>query len=136
VANYSKPKHKLSTIAKRPETGFVLYHNWGSSTTQWNQGIADREKAKIALATGQKYTNPFGGFVMENRSDEQAANEDWYFSEAKSSPTRRGDDCDRRRKPSPKISMGTQMQLWIYLKRMTRSFGFALPGSIYEVLRH
>jgi hypothetical protein len=55
-------KATLSTLPKDQKQGFVLYHNWVVNTPM-ETGIADPEKAKIALATGQKYTYPFRVFV-------------------------------------------------------------------------
>ncbi|MCU0402573.1 MAG: glycogen debranching protein [Algoriphagus sp.] len=133
VEELKATKAKLSTLPKDQKQGFVLFHNWVVNTPM-ETGIADRDKAKIALATAKKYTNPFGTFVTGIDRDEQAENEDGSFAGSKSFsytgavmtlPT--GVSAIGENKYSnPDGALD-------YLKRMARSFGFALPGSMYEV---
>ena len=126
-------KASLSTLPKDQKQGFVLYHNWVVNTPM-ETGIADPEKAKIALATGQKYTNPFGVFVTGIDRDEQAANEDGTFSGSKIfSYTGAVMTLPTGVQAIGENNYGNPDGALDYLKRMTRSFGFALPGSIYEV---
>jgi glycogen debranching enzyme len=133
VAELQATKAKLSTLPKDQKQGFVLYHNWVINTPM-ETGIADREKAKIALATGQKYTNPFGVFVTGIDRDEQAANEDGTFSGSKIfSYTGAVMTLPTGVQAIAENKYGNPDAALDYLKRMTRSFGFALPGSIYEV---
>lgn len=133
VAELEATKAKLSTLAKDQKQGFVLYHNWVVNTPM-ETGIADPEKAKIALETGRKYTNPFGVFVTGIDRDESAANEDGSFSGSKSfSYTGAVMTLPTGVSAIGENKYGNSDQALDYLKRMTRSFGFALPGSIYEV---
>jgi len=133
VEELKATKAKLSTLPKNQKQGFVLYHNWVVNTPM-ETGIADPEKAKIALETGRKYTNPFGVFVTGIDRDEQAENEDGTFTGSKifsytgavmTLPTGVQAIGENKYK-NPDAALD-------YLKRMTRSFGFALPGSVYEV---
>jgi glycogen debranching enzyme len=133
VAELKATRAKLSTLPKNQKQGFVLYHNWVVNTPM-ETGIATPEKAKIALATAKKYTNPFGTFVTGIDRDEQAENEDGSFAGSKSFsytgavmtlPTGVSTIGENR--------YGNPDGALDYLKRMTRSFGFALPGSMYEV---
>ena len=133
VAELAATKAKLSTLPKGQKQGFVLYHNWVVNTPM-ETGIADREKAKVALATARKYTNPFGAFVTGIDRDETAAQEDGSFAGSKifsytgavmTLPTGVS-AIGENRYGNPDVALD-------YLQRMTKSFGFALPGSIYEV---
>lgn len=126
-------KAKLSTYPKTQKQGFVLYHNWVVNTPM-EMGIADSEKAKIALETGRKYTNPFGMFVTGIDRDEAAANEDGSFTGSKMfSYTGAVMTLPTGVQAIGENNYGNPDAALDYLKRMTRSFGFALPGSIYEV---
>ncbi len=133
VAELAATKAKLSSLPKGQKQGFVLYHNWVVNTPM-ETGIADRDKAKVALATARKYTNPFGAFVTGIDRDETAAQEDGSFAGSKifsytgavmTLPTGVS-AIGESRYGNPDVALD-------YLQRMTKSFGFALPGSIYEV---
>jgi glycogen debranching enzyme len=133
VEELKATKAKLSTMPKDRKQGFVLYHNWVVNTPM-ETGIADPDKAKIALATGKKYTNPFGVFVTGIDRDEQAAGEDGTFSGSKIfSYTGAVMTLPTGVQAIGENNYGNPDGALDYLKRMTRSFGFALPGSIYEV---
>lgn len=126
-------KARLSTLPKDQKQGFVLFHNWVVNTPM-ETGIADPKKAKIALATAKKYTNPFGTFVTGIDRDEQAENEDGSFAGSKSfSYTGAVMTLPTGVSAIGENNYGNPDSALDYLKRMTRSFGFALPGSMYEV---
>ncbi|TDQ17124.1 glycogen debranching enzyme [Algoriphagus boseongensis] len=126
-------KAKLSTLPKDQKQGFVLYHNWVVNTPM-ETGIADPEKAKIALATAKKYTNPFGTFVTGIDRDESSENADGSFSGSKVfSYTGAVMTLPTGVSAIGENNYGNPDGALDYLKRMTRSFGFSLPGSIYEV---
>lgn len=133
VEELTATKAKLSTYPKTRKQGFVLYHNWVVNTPM-EMGIADPEKAKTALETGRKYTNPFGMFVTGIDRDETAANEDGSFTGSKMfSYTGAVMTLPTGVQAIGENNYGNPDAALDYLKRMTRSFGFALPGSIYEV---
>lgn len=133
VAELQATKAKLSTLPKDQKQGFVLYHNWVVNTPM-ETGIADPEKAKIALETARKYTNPFGVFVTGIDRDASAANEDGSFTGSKMfSYTGAVMTLPTGVSAIGENNYGNPDQALDYLKRMTKSFGFALPGSIYEV---
>ena len=133
VAELLGTKAKLSTLPKKQKQGFVLYHNWVVNTPM-ETGIADPEKAKIALVTAKKYTNPFGTFVTGIDRDEQAANAEGSFAGSKSfSYTGAVMTLPTGVSAIGENRYGNPDGALDYLKRMTRSFGFALPGSMYEV---
>lgn len=133
VEELKATKAKLSTLPNDKKRGFVLYHNWVVNTPM-EVGVADPEKAKIALETGRKYTNPFGVFVTGIDRDESAENEDGSFAGSKAfSYTGAVMTLPTGVSAIGENKYGNPDAALDYLKRMTRSFGFALPGSIYEV---
>ena len=133
VEELKSTKAKLSTLPKNQKQGFVLFHNWVVNTPM-ETGIADPKKAKIALATAKKYTNPFGTFVTGIDRDEQAESEDGSFTGSKSfSYTGAVMTLPTGVSAIGEGKYGNSDGTLDYLKRMTRSFGFALPGSMYEV---
>jgi glycogen debranching enzyme len=133
VEELKATKTKLSILPKNQKQGFVLFHNWVVNTPM-ETGIANPEKAKIALATAKKYTNPFGTFVTGIDRDEQAEYEDGSFAGSKSfSYTGAVMTLPTGVSAIGENNYGNPDSALDYLKRMTRSFGFALPGAMYEV---
>ena len=133
VKELKATKAKLSTMPKNQKQGFVLFHNWVVNTPM-ETGIANPEKAKIALATTKKYTNPFGTFVTGIDWDEHSEKEDGSFTGSKSfSYTGAVMTLPTGVSAIGESRYGNADGTLDYLKRMTRSFGFALPGSMYEV---
>ena len=133
VEELKATKDKLSTFPKTEKRGFVVHHNWVVNTPM-ETGIADPEKAKIALATARKYTNPFGMFVTGIDRDASAENEDGSFSGSKVfSYTGAVMTLPTGVAAIGEAKYGNPDGALDYLKRMTKSFGFALPGSMYEV---
>ena len=133
VEELKATKEKLSRLPKDQKQAFVLYHNWVVNTPM-ETGIADPEKARIALETGRKYTNPFGVYVTGIDRDEQAESEVGTFEGSKDfSYTGAVMTLATGVQAIGENNYGNPDAALDYLKRMTRSFGFALPGSIYEV---
>jgi glycogen debranching enzyme len=133
VEELKATKAKLSTLPKDQKQGFVLYHNWVVNTPM-ETGVADPEKAKIALKTGRKYTNPFGVFVTGIDRDESAEKADASFTGSKVfSYTGAVMTLPTGVQAIGENKYGNPDAALDYLKRMTKSFGFALPGAIYEV---
>lgn len=133
VAELKETKRKISTYPNDKKQGFVIFHNWVVNTPM-EMGIADTNKAIIALDKAAKFVNPFGVFVTGIDRDESAENEDGSFSGSKvfsytgavmTLPTGVSIIAENNyQRPDRALD---------YMKRMTRSFSFALPGSIYEV---
>ncbi|NNG09652.1 MAG: glycogen debranching protein, partial [Arenibacter sp.] len=112
---------------------FVLHHNWVVNTPM-ETGVADEEKAKMALETGRKFTNPFGVFVTGIDRDESAENEEGSFKGSKQfSYTGAVMTLPTGVSAIGENNYGDPDRALDYLKRMGKSFSFALPGSIYEV---
>ncbi len=132
VAELKKSRKKLSTSGNQKQ-GFVIFHNWVVNTPM-EMGIAEPEKAVRALEKGRKFVNPFGVFVTGIDRDEASETEDGKFEGSKVfSYTGAVMTLPTGVQAIAENNYGNPDQALDYLKRMTKSFGFALPGSIYEV---
>lgn len=112
---------------------FVLHHNWVVNTPM-EMGIADSVKAIKALETGKQFVNPYGVFVTGIDRDESAGSNDGaykappiftYTGAVMTLPTGVQARAEN--------NYGRPNEALDYLERMTRSFSYALPGSMYEV---
>ena len=112
---------------------FVLHHNWVVNTPL-EMGIADSDKAQKALSTAGKFVNPFGVFVTGIDRDESAGKDTGSFKGSKVfSYTGAVMTLPTGVSAISENNYGNPDKALDYLKRMGRSFSFALPGSIYEV---
>ncbi|WP_373522100.1 glycogen debranching protein [Aquiflexum sp.] len=126
-------RKKVSTYPSNKKQGFVIFHNWVVNTPM-EMGIADEDKAIRALDKGRKFVNPFGVFVTGIDRDESSEMEDGSFSGSKVfSYTGAVMTLPTGVQAISENNYGRPDQALEYLQMMTRSFGFALPGSIYEV---
>ncbi len=112
---------------------FVLHHNWVVNTPM-EMGIADPDKAVQALKTAEKFVNPFGVFVTGIDRDESAGSDDGSFEGSKIfSYTGAVMTLPTGVQAISENNYGRPDQALNYLNRMTRTFSYALPGSMYEV---
>jgi glycogen debranching enzyme len=112
---------------------FVLYHNWVVNTPM-EMGIADSTKAITALDNAKKFTNPFGVFVTGIDRDETAGEDEGSFQGSKVfSYTGAVMTLPTGVQAVAENNYGRPDEALDFLKRMSRSFSYALPGSIYEV---
>ena len=112
---------------------FVLHHNWVVNTPM-EMGIADPEKALMALETARRFVNPFGMFVTGIDRDETAGTDDGSFQGSKVfSYTGAVMTLPTGVQAVAENNYGRPDHALDYLRRMTRSFSYALPGSMYEV---
>jgi len=133
VEELKATKKKLSTYPRNKKQGFVLFHNWVVNTPM-EMGIADPEKAIKALDKGSKFVNPFGIFVTGIDRDDSSESADGKFEGSKVfSYTGAVMTLPTGVQAISENNYGRPDEALNYLKRMTSSFGFALPGSIYEV---
>jgi hypothetical protein len=98
-------------------------------------GIADPEKAVRALETGSKFVNPFGVFVTGIDRDESAGDEGGSFQTNKKIFTYIGAvmTLPTGVQAVAKNNYARPDHALNYLERMTNTFSYALPGSMYEV---
>lgn len=125
-------KQILSNPSNEPRP-FVLYHNWVVNTPM-EMGIADSTKAIVALDNAKQFTNPFGVFVTGIDRDETAGDDSGSFKGSKVfSYTGAVMTLPTGVQAVAENNYGRPDEALDYLKRMSRSFSYALPGSIYEV---
>ena len=121
-------EHPSDTV--RP---FVLHHNWVVNTPL-EMNIAEKDKAIKALKTAEKFVNPYGVFVTGIDRDDSAGKEIGSFKGSKAfSYTGAVMTLPTGVSAIAENNYGNPDQALDYLKRMGRSFSFALPGSMYEV---
>lgn len=134
VAELKATKAKISDYPAEQKQGFVVHHNWVVNTPM-EMGIADREKALAALETGSKFVNPFGVFVTGIDRDESAGTDDSSFAEDMEifSYTGAVMTLPTGVQAIAENNYGRPDQALDYLHRLTNSFSYALPGSMYEV---
>ncbi len=112
---------------------FVLHHNWVVNTPMEMQ-IAENDKAIKALNTAERFVNPFGVFVTGIDRDESAGSNDGSFQGSKVfSYTGAVMTLPTGVQAIAENNYGRPEKALEYLKRMTRTFSYALPGSMYEV---
>jgi glycogen debranching enzyme len=129
-------KATRKTIEKNPSSlpkPFVVHHNWVVNTPM-EMGIADPEKAAVALKTAEKFVNPFGVFVTGIDRDDSAGSDDGSFKGSKVfSYTGAVMTLPTGVQVVAENNYGRPDAALNYLERMTRTFSYALPGSMYEV---
>ena len=112
---------------------FVMHHNWVVNTPM-EMAIADSSKALKALKTAEQFVNPFGVFVTGIDRDESAGSDDGSFKGSKIfSYTGAVMTLPTGVQVVAENNYGRPDKALNYLERMTRSFSYALPGSMYEV---
>ncbi len=129
-------KQTKKTIEAHPSdqaSPFVVHHNWVVNTPM-EMGLADPEKAIKALETAKKFTNPFGLFVTGIDRDASAGSDAGAYKAPKiftytgavmTLPTGVMAVAENQ--------YGRPDQALDYIQKLTRSFSYALPGSMYEV---
>ena len=116
--------------------GFVMHHNWVVNTPL-ETGIAPRENAIKALNTARKFSNSFGMYVTgidkNVKRDEQeysyaaavGKNDFTYTGTVMTLPTAVQIIAEN--------NYGRPNEAYALLKKVDKTFGYALPGSMYEV---
>ncbi|MBZ9729960.1 glycogen debranching protein [Salegentibacter sp. JZCK2] len=133
VKELKETKAKIEANPSEGSRPFVVHHNWVVNTPMETK-IAEPEKALKALNTAEKYRNPFGVFVTGIDRDEVEKTEEnsfkggevfTYTGAVMTLPTAVQIIAEN--------NYGRPEKALDYLERMTRSFSFAFPGSMYEV---
>lgn len=125
-------KEILANPSSKPRP-FVLHHNWVVNTPM-EMKIAPVDKAIKALTTAETFVNPFGVFVTGIDRDESAGTDEVSFKGSKIfSYTGAVMTLPTGVQIIAENNYGRPDHALNYLKRMTRTFSYALPGSIYEV---
>lgn len=129
IVELEATKRKLLAGSQAGVKGHVVHHNWVVNTPM-ETGAADAEKAGLALQTAGKYTNRFGMYVTGMDRDEGSdASSKWkafsYVGAVMTLPT--------GVQAVAEANYGHPDKALAYLKNLYNSFGYALPGSMYEV---
>ncbi|MEK6476257.1 glycogen debranching protein [Catalinimonas sp. 4WD22] len=134
VKELKNTQAQLSDKPLQQKQGFVLHHNWVVNTPM-ETGVADSAKALLALETGSRFVNPFGMFVTGIDRDETAGEDESSFAQVKKTFSYTGAvmTLPTGVQAIAENNYGRPDQALDYLQRMTRTFSFALPGSMYEV---
>ncbi len=136
VTELKETKKKVAQLRKKYggsyKTGFVLHHNWVVNTPM-EMGIADSSKAIEALETGSHFVNPFGMFVTGIDRDDAAANDTSSAQKKIFSYTGAVMTLPTGVQAIAENNYGRPDKALGYINRMLKSFGWAFPGSIYEV---
>lgn len=133
VAELKQTKAAILANPSEKERPFVLHHNWVVNTPM-EMNIADSDKALKALKTAEQFVNPFGVFVTGIDRDESAGSNDGSFKGSKVfSYTGAVMTLPTGVQAIAENNYGRPNEALKYLKRMSRTFSYALPGSMYEV---
>ncbi len=133
VEELRRTRQQILDNPSSTERPFVVHHNWVVNTPM-EMGIADTAKALVALETAEKFVNPFGVFVTGIDRDESAGSDDGSFQGSKVfSYTGAVMTLPTGVQAVAENNYGRADKALNYLRRMTRTFSFALPGSMYEV---
>jgi glycogen debranching enzyme len=126
-------KSQIEKTNLNEKKGFVMFHNWVVNTPM-EMGIASQEQAIKALDKGSRFVNPFGVFVTGIDRDDSSSYADGSFQGSKIfSYTGAVMTLPTGVQAIAENNYGRPDHALKYLKSMTKSFGYALPGSIYEV---
>lgn len=122
-------KKQVGRLRDNRVQGFVVHHNWVMNTPM-ELGIANPDKAAKALETGSNYASKYGMYVTGlDRDESTEASSKWkvfsYVGAVMTLPTG-VQAIGEARYGNPDKSLD-------YLKMLSNSFSYALPGSMYEV---
>ena len=136
VAELKETKTKIEKDSSTGKKSFVIYHNWVVNTPM-ETGIAEKEKAIKGLHTAQQFTNPYGMFVTGiDRNENADKDENSYAATTKK---------DEFTYTGTVMTLPTGVQIvsennygrpdeaYQLLKKVSKTFSYALPGSMYEV---
>ncbi|HLO44866.1 MAG TPA: hypothetical protein VK175_11085 [Leadbetterella sp.] len=134
VQELKKSQKEIEAYPEGIKRGFVMHHNWVVNAPM-EMGIAEKDKAIKALETAKRFTNPYGMFVTGIDRDETAGNDEGSFVTNRKIFTYTGAvmTLPTGVQAVAENNYGRPDEAYSLLKRMMKSFSFALPGSIYEV---
>lgn len=129
VEELQNARAKIRKNASEGVEGYVVHHNWVVNTPM-EMGIADSSKAQPALNTAREYTSRFGVYVTGiDRDEERESSNKWevfsYVGAVMTLPT--------GVQAIAEANYGNTEESYQYLQMLENSFGYALPGSMYEV---
>ena len=113
---------------------YSVHHNWIVNTPM-EVGFAPKDRALRALDKAAQYTNPFGTFVTGIDRDQSAGTDTEGFAKRKKIFSYVGAVMTLPTGVSAvaENNYGRPDRALDYLKRMSKSWSYAHPGSMYEV---
>jgi glycogen debranching enzyme len=136
VKTLNQKKQKTLSDSFNLNKGFVMHHNWVVNTPL-ETGIADKEKAIKALNTAKRFTNGFGMYVTGIDKNEKRDQHEYSYaaSVGKNDFTYTGTvmTLPTAVQIIAENNYGRPNEAFDLLKRVDKTFGYALPGSMYEV---
>jgi glycogen debranching enzyme len=134
VAELKNLKNQIENQKDDSKKGYVMHHNWVVNTPM-EMGLADKEKALLALETAKKYSGTYGMYVTGIDRDQQENADEGSFAIGKKIFNYTGAvmTLPTGVQAVSANNYGKPDEAYSLLKKMLRSFSFALPGSIYEV---
>jgi hypothetical protein len=125
---------KVQQLPPDKKSGYVVYHNWVVNTPM-EMGIADTDKASKALSIARKFTNNFGVYVTgidrtEGTDSMVTSNRKKNFSYTGAVMT-----LPTGVQAVAEARYGNPDSALHYLKLLSNSFSYALPGSRMRYLR-
>jgi glycogen debranching enzyme len=132
VAELKETENHISKYAPGQRFPFVIYHNWVVNSPL-ETGIADPEKGLAALKTAKKYENPFGVFVTGIDKTEEPDSVVLQMRKKTFSYTGAVMTIPTGVQAVAAANYGKPEDALRYISMLSRSFSYALPGSMYEV---
>jgi len=132
VEELKEIEKKVRQLPPGKKSGYVVFHNWVVNTPL-EMGIADADKSGKALSTARKFTNNFGVYVTgidrtEGMDPIVTGNRKKNFSYTGAVMT-----LPTGVQAVSEARYGNPDSALHYLKLLSNSFSYALPGSLYEI---
>lgn len=136
VAELKQMKSQTLADTESKNKGFVMHHNWVVNTPL-ETGIASNEQAIKALNTAKKFSNGFGMYVTGIDKNEKRDLQEYSYaaSVGKNDFTYTGTvmTLPTAVQIIAENNYGRPDEAYDLLKKVNKTFGYALPGSMYEV---
>jgi glycogen debranching enzyme len=129
VKELKDARKKMEKYPKNQIRPFVVHHN-SVVNSPMETGVADPGKAIRALETAKRYSNKFGMYVTGiDRIEKDVTSEKWKsFSYVGAVMT-----IATGVQAIAESNYGRPEESLRYLEKLSNSFSYALPGSLYEV---
>lgn len=132
VAELKNTQKQMKKYAAGQRIPHVIYHNWVVNTPL-ETGVADNDKAQIALKKAKTYENPFGAFVTGIDRTEEADSVVLKSRKKIFSYTGAVMTLPTSVLAVGAANYGNPDEALQYIHKLHQSFSYALPGSMYEV---
>jgi glycogen debranching enzyme len=132
TAELIETKNQLAKYRADEQIPHVIYHNWVVNTPM-ETGVADSDKGVAALETAKKYENPYGVYVSGIDRTEEPDSVVLKSRKKIFSYTGAVMTIPTGVQAVAAANYGEPEDALRYITMLSRSFSYALPGSMYEV---